>query len=48
MALMVTLIVFNNDVADMASMDLGAFPEVPTPLCISSSTLTKENKYRTK
>jgi hypothetical protein len=48
MALMVALMMFNNDVADMASMDLGAFPEVPTPLCISSSTLTKENKYRTK
>ena len=24
----------------MASMDLGAFPEVSTPLCISFSTLT--------
>ena len=34
MALMVALMMVNNDVADMASMDLGAFPEVPTPLCI--------------
>jgi len=31
----------------VASMDLGAFPEGSTPLCIRPETLTKENKYRT-